>query len=209
MIIAVDGPAASGKGTIARALAKHYGLPHLDTGLLYRAVGVMVARNAGNPDDPGDALAGCAFPDSLLGDATLRSEESGSLASRVSRHPQVRAALLERQRAFARQPDGAVLDGRDIGTVIVPDANAKLFVMASVEVRAQRRHDELLSKGTDVSIASIASDLEARDRRDSERADAPLCRAEDADLLDTSNLGIGAAVQSAIALVDARLKNRR
>jgi cytidylate kinase len=209
MIIAVDGPAASGKGTIARALASHYALPHLDTGLLYRAVGVMVARNAGNPNDPDDALAGCAFPDSLLGDAALRSEESGSLASRVSRHPQVRAALLERQRAFARQPGGAVLDGRDIGTVIVPDADAKLFVMASVAVRAQRRHDELLSNGADVSIAAIASDLEARDRRDSERADAPLLRAEDADLLDTSNLGIGAAVQSAIALVDARLKNRR
>lgn len=208
MIIAVDGPAASGKGTIARALAEHYHLPHLDTGLLYRAVGIMVARNGGDPDDPADALAGCAFPDSLLADPALRSEEAGPLASRVSRHPQVRAALFERQRSFASQPGGALLDGRDIGTVIAPDADAKLFVTASVAVRAQRRHDELLDKGEDVSLAVIAADLEARDRRDSERTNAPLLRAQDADLLDTSDLSIGAAVQRAIALVDARLKNR-
>jgi len=201
MIIAVDGPAASGKGTIARALAAHYGLPHLDTGLLYRAVGITVARAGGNPDDPADALAGCAFADSLLDDPALRSEEAGPLASRASRHPQVRAALLERQRAFASQPGGAVLDGRDIGTVIVPDADAKLFVTASLEERARRRQAEL--PGT--AIASIAADIAARDARDAGRAAAPLKQADDADLLDTTNLSIGAAVQRAIALVDARL----
>ena len=204
MIIAVDGPAASGKGTIARALAAHYGVHHLDTGLLYRAVGVMVSRNGGNPDDPDDALAACDFPDELLHDMELRSEEAGPLASRVSRHPGVRAALLERQRAFAGQPGGAVLDGRDIGTVIAPDADAKLFVTASVDVRARRRHAELAA----TSLESIAAEIAARDKRDSERADAPLRQADDADLLDTSDLSIGAAVQRAIALVDARLQAR-
>jgi len=204
MIIAVDGPAASGKGTIARALAAHYGLPHLDTGLLYRAVGIMVARQGGDPDDPRDALAGSTFPDDLLDDPALRSEEAGPLASRVSRHPEVRAALLERQRAFAGQPGGAVLDGRDIGTIIAPDADAKLFVIAGVDVRARRRHAELAA----MSLESITADITARDKRDTERSDAPLRQAEDADLLDTSDLSIGAAVQRAIALVDARLKDR-
>ena len=136
MIIAVDGPAASGKGTIARALAAHYGLPHLDTGLLYRAVGVNVARAGGNPDDPEDGLAGCTFSLDLLDDPELRSEASGVLASRVSVHPGVRDALFRKQRDFATQPGGAVLDGRDIGTVIAPDADAKLFVVASAQARA-------------------------------------------------------------------------
>ncbi len=204
MIIAVDGPAASGKGTIARALAKHYGLPHLDTGLLYRAVGVSVARIGGNPDDPSDAEAACAFPDSLMADPELRSEGAGPLASRVSRHAGVRKALLERQRAFANQPGGAVLDGRDIGTVIVPDADAKLYITADVHVRAARRQGEL--PGT--AIEAIATELVARDERDMNRAEAPLRRAEDADLLDTTDLSIGAAVQRAIALVDARLRDR-
>lgn len=204
MIIAVDGPAASGKGTIARALAAHYGLPHLDTGLLYRAVGVTVARAGGNPDDPAQALAGCAFVDSLLDDPALRSEAAGPLASRVSRHPAVRAALLERQHAFARQPGGAVLDGRDIGTVIVPDADAKLFVTASLEVRARRRHAEL----PDTTLDSVMADIAARDARDSGRTAAPLKQADDADLLDTSDLSISTAVQRAIALVEARLEGR-
>ncbi|MCW2395102.1 MULTISPECIES: (d)CMP kinase [unclassified Sphingobium] len=208
MIIAVDGPAASGKGTIARALARHYGLPHLDTGLLYRAVGVTVARQGGDADNPADAAAACAFPDSLLADPALRSEEAGPLASRVSRHPQVRAALLERQRAFAAQPGGAVLDGRDIGTVIAPDADAKLFVTASLAVRAQRRHAELSAHGHPVALEALSADLAERDARDMQRADAPLKQAQDADLLDTSNLSIDAAVQHAIALVDARLKSR-
>ncbi len=208
MIIAVDGPAASGKGTIARALAKHYGLPHLDTGLLYRAVGVSVARANGDPDSEADALKACGFADDLLDDSALRSEDAGPLASRVSRHPAVRAALLERQRVFANQPGGAVLDGRDIGTVIAPDADAKLFVIASVGERAKRRYAELSATDETLSLASITADLAERDARDTNRADAPLLQADDADLLDTSNLGIGAAVQHAIALVDARLKSR-
>lgn len=208
MIIAVDGPAASGKGTIARALAAHYDLPLLDTGLLYRAVGLTVLRNGRDPDDPADAEEACAFSDSLLDDPALRSEEAGPLASRVSRHPGVRAALLERQRAFARQPGGAVLDGRDIGTVIAPDADAKLFVTASTPVRSQRRFAELSAKGENVSLEGIAADIAARDERDMNRSSAPLKQAEDADLLDTSDLSIGAAVQRAIALVDARLKDR-
>jgi cytidylate kinase len=208
MIIAVDGPAASGKGTIARALAAHYGLPHLDTGLLYRAVGISVARAGGDPDSEADALAACGFPDSLLADAALRGEEAGPLASRVSRHHEVRAALFQRQRAFATQPAGAVLDGRDIGTVIAPDADAKLFVTASVAVRAQRRFDELSKVDPFVNLEAIEADLVARDLRDTQRAEAPLRQADDADLLDTSDLSIGAAVQRAIALVDARLKDR-
>ena len=208
MIVAVDGPAASGKGTIARALAAHYGLPHLDTGLLYRAVGIGVARAGGDPDNEGDALAACGFDEALLADPALRSEEAGPLASRVSRHPAVRAALLARQRAFATRPGGAVLDGRVIGTVIAPDADAKLFVTASVAVRARRRFDELRTEDPHASLDVIRDDLVARDRRDTERTDAPMVRAGDADLLDTSDLSIGAAVQSAIALVDARLKDR-
>jgi cytidylate kinase len=208
VIIAVDGPAASGKGTIARALAAHYGLPHLDTGLLYRAVGIAVARAGGDPDDEDDALAACAFEDALLADPALRTEAAGPLASRVSRHHGVRAALFERQRAFALQAGGAVLDGRDIGTVIAPDADAKLFVTAGTDVRARRRHDELLDSGDAVNLDMIEADLVARDERDTQRAEAPLRQAPDADLLDTSELSIGAAVQRAIALVDARLKGR-
>jgi len=202
MIIAVDGPAASGKGTIARALAAHYGLAHLDTGLLYRAVGVSVARAGGDPNDAKDAERGCDFAESLLGDPELRSEAAGSLASRVSGHPSVRAALLERQRAFAAQPGGAILDGRDIGTVIAPHADAKLFITASPEVRAKRRHGDDPSRDYD----AILADILARDARDSGRSTAPLLRADDADLLDTTNLTIGDAVQAAIALVEARLR---
>jgi CMP/dCMP kinase len=202
MIIAVDGPAASGKGTIARALAAHFGLPHLDTGLLYRAVGVATKRAGGDPDDGEDALAACGFNDILLTDPELRSEAAGGLASRVSIHPEVRAALLERQRAFANQPSGAVLDGRDIGTVIAPAADAKLFVTASPEVRAERR----LRDDPSQDYAAILEDIRIRDTRDSGRADAPLRQADDADLLDTSDLTIDAAVQRAIALVEARTR---
>lgn len=209
MIIAVDGPTASGKGTIAKALAAHFGLPHLDTGLLYRAVGRQCALNAGNPDDPADALAACDFPDSLLADPELRSEESGGLASRVSIHPGVRQALFERQRAFARQPGGAVLDGRDIGTVIAPEAEAKLFVVASVPARAERRFKEMQAAGKAVSLAEISADLEARDKRDRERAEAPLVAADDAVLLDTSDLGREAAIAAAIAIVESRRAEAR
>jgi CMP/dCMP kinase len=208
MIIAVDGPTASGKGTIARALAAHFGVPHLDTGLLYRAVGLTVARTGGDPDSETDALAACAFPDNLLADPDLRLETTGGLASRVSVHPLVRAALLERQRDFASQPGGAVLDGRDIGTVIAPQADAKLFVVASADARARRRLAELAARGVAGDLAALTADIAARDARDSARSAAPLIRADDADLLDTSNLSIEDGVQRAIALVEARLSRR-
>ena len=204
MIIAVDGPAASGKGTIARALAAHYRLPHLDTGLLYRAVGLGVARRGEDAGDPEAALAAAAFDDVLLSDPEVRTEKAGTLASRVSAHPAVRAALLERQRAFAARAGGAVLDGRDIGTVIAPDAVAKLFVTATPYTRASRRFAELQASG--VKFSDVLVDIEARDWRDANRAAAPLIRADDADLLDTSDLDIDAAVQRAITLVEARLK---
>lgn len=208
MIIAVDGPAASGKGTIARALARHYGLPHLDTGLLYRAVGVSVMRAGGDPGDAEDALRACDFDPALLADAALKTESAGKAASLVSAHPQVREALLERQRAFADQPGGAVLDGRDIGTVIAPRADAKLFVTASSRIRAERRFRELESMGSDVAFDAVLADILARDERDMGRAAAPLRQADDADLLDTSDLSIDAAVQRAISLVEGRTADR-
>lgn len=201
MIIAVDGPTASGKGTIAKALAAHFGLPHLDTGLLYRAVGRQVELNGGNPDDPADAEAACDFPESLLADPHLRSEGSGALASRVSVHPGVRKALYERQHSFAHQPGGAVLDGRDIGTVIVPDAEVKIFVTASVEARAKRRYLEMRERGEEVTLSRIEADLRERDHRDRSRAESPLRPAEDAITLDTSELGREAAIAAAIQIV--------
>ena len=204
MIIAVDGPAASGKGTIAKALARHYGLPHLDTGLLYRAVALTVRRMELDPAKEADAVAACDFDDTLLADAELRTDEIGQLASIVSAHPLVRAALLQRQKRFARQPGGAVLDGRDIGTVIAPDADAKLFVKATPQIRAQRRHKELQGHGSTVSFDKVLADIRARDARDSGRSTAPLVMAADAALLDTSFLSIDASVQKAVALVEAR-----
>ena len=206
MIIAVDGPTASGKGTISKALAAHYGLPFLDTGLLYRAVGQQLALNGGIADVAADALVACDFPDALLDDPVLRNEEIGGLASRVSVHPGVRAALNQRQVDFANQAAGAVLDGRDIGTVIAPHADVKLFVTASAEVRAHRRYEEMLSRGLDVDFDNILADIRARDDRDAGRATAPLKPAVDAILLDTGDLTIGAAVQAAIAAVEARLR---
>lgn len=206
MIIAVDGPTASGKGTVAKALAEHYSLPFLDTGLLYRAVGYQVMQNGGDPDNVVDATKGCDFPESVLGDHTLRSETVGGLASRVSVHPEVRAALNKRQVDFAHQPGGALLDGRDIGTVIAPDADVKLFITAPATVRAARRHAEMVSRGIDVSFEAILADIHARDERDSGRAAAPLKPAEDALLLDTGDLTIGGAVQAAIALVERKLR---
>jgi CMP/dCMP kinase len=207
MIIAVDGPTASGKGTISKALAAHYGLPFLDTGLLYRAVGQHVALNGGNADVAADALVGCAFPDALLDDPILRNEEVGGLASRVSVHPAVRAALNQRQVDFANQAGGAVLDGRDIGTVIAPHADVKLFVTASAEVRAHRRYEEMLSRGLDVDFDTILADIRTRDERDANRAEAPLKPAVDAILLDSGDLTIGDAVQAAIAAVEACLRS--
>lgn len=209
MIIAVDGPTASGKGTIARALAEHFGLPVLDTGLLYRAVGYQTQLNHGDADNAADALAACDFPDRLLDDPALRYETTGGLASRVSVHPQVRAALLQRQVDFANQPGGAILDGRDIGTVIAPHADAKLFVTASADVRARRRHAEMLSRGVDVTFDAVLADVHARDARDTGRADAPLLRALDAMLLDNSDMPRDAAIAAAIAFVEARRNRRR
>ena len=208
MIIAVDGPTASGKGTIAKALAAHFGLPVLDTGLLYRAVGYQTQLNHGDPDNAADALAACDFPASLLDDPALRFESTGSLASRASVHPQVRAALLQRQVDFANQPGGAVLDGRDIGTVIAPHADAKLFVTASPEERARRRHAEMVARGVDVSFDAVLADVHARDARDTGRADAPLLRAADAMLLDNSDMDRDAAIAAAIAFVEERRKAR-
>ncbi|HEX6296770.1 MAG TPA: d(CMP) kinase [Burkholderiales bacterium] len=204
MIIAVDGPTASGKGTIAKALAAHFGLPHLDTGLLYRAVGRQVQLNDADPDDPGAALAACDFADKLLDDEILRSEEVGGFASRVSIHPGVRHALYERQRAFATQEGGAVLDGRDIGTVIAPEAQVKLYVTASVAERARRRWLEMTGRGIDVTLAAIERDIAARDARDMGRDDAPLRAAEDALVLDTTHFGRDAAIEAAIEAVLAR-----
>jgi cytidylate kinase len=204
LVIAVDGPAASGKGTIARALARHYGLPHLDTGLLYRAVAATVLRGELDPAVAADAVSACGFEDGLLADPWLRTDDVGKVASVVSAHPQVRAALLERQKAFAAQPGGAVLDGRDIGTVIAPDADAKLFVQATPEIRAERRHRELQKAGLAADMDTVLADIRARDERDSSRSDAPMVAAEDAVLLDTSTLSIEAAVQKAIELVEAQ-----
>ncbi len=206
MIIAVDGPTASGKGTIAAALAAHFGLAFLDTGLLYRAVGRQVFLDGGDPDNSGDARAATGFPDALLSDPHLRSEETGGYASRVSIHPAVRRALFERQRAFATQPGGAVLDGRDIGTVIAPDADVKLFVTASAHARAERRWKEMHSRGIDVSLDAIEADIMRRDARDTGRADAPLKPAPDALILDTSTLGRDEAIAAAIANVKEALR---
>ena len=210
MIIAVDGPTASGKGTVARALAAHLGLPHLDTGLLYRAVGHQVVLGGGNPDDPGDALSGTAFPDDLLLDPVLRTEGTGGLASRVSLHAPVRQALYEQQRNFALQPGGAVLDGRDIGTVIAPEANLKLFVTASVEARALRRWKEMQERGDSRTLAQIEDDLRRRDERDRTRKEAPLRAAMDAIELDTSDLTANQAIARALELVEhSRQRNGR
>ena len=205
MIIAVDGPAASGKGTIARALARHYHVPHLDTGLLYRAVALTVVRLELDPSIEADAVAACGFDEDLLADPALRDDATGQIASIVSAHPLVRAALLQRQKRFAHQPGGAVLDGRDIGTVIAPDADAKLFIRATPTIRAQRRHAELRARGDDTSYDQVLADIRSRDDRDSSRATAPLVPAIDAAQLDTSFLSIEAAVAKAIALVEARL----
>lgn len=202
MIVAVDGPAASGKGTVARAIAGHFGLPHLDTGLLYRAVGLAVLRHGGDPAEPADALSACAFSAAMLDDPEIRSEAASRAASVVSTHRAVRAALLERQRDFATQPGGAVLDGRDIGTVIAPGAEAKIFVTARPEIRAQRRWEQLDGQA---SYAHVLADISARDARDAGRAVAPLARAADAALLDTSDLAIDEAIRQAIALVEARV----
>ena len=205
LIIAVDGPAASGKGTIARALARHFGLPHMDTGLLYRAVALNLVRFGGDPGNELEAVRACDLSAVSLEDDELRSEIVGSYASRISAYPAVRAHLMERQRQFAAQAEGAVLDGRDIGTVIAPDALVKLFVTASPEVRAKRRLAELTKRGLNVHYDEVLADISARDERDSGRETAPLVQAGDALLLDTSAMDVDQAVAAAIPLVEKRV----
>jgi len=205
-VIAVDGPAASGKGTIARSLAERFGLPHMDTGLLYRAVALNLWRWGGDPASEFEALRAADMLNIDTDDEELRSEPVSRIASSISAYPSVRAALLERQQDFAGQPGGAVLDGRDIGTVIAPDAQVKLFVTASSEIRAQRRVRELLERGMPGHFEDVLSDIRARDARDSSRDVAPLKPAADAIILDTSDLDRDAAVDQAIRLVEERLR---
>lgn len=210
MIIAVDGPSASGKGTLARRLAQHYGLRHLDTGALYRMVGLAILLSGGDPSDEETAHAAARAIDlTLLEHPELRSETTGSAASKVAALPSVREALLQFQRDFAKENGGAVLDGRDIGTVVCPDADVKLFVVARADVRARRRHAELSSYGFAPPYEAVLADIEARDARDMNRAVAPLKPASDALLLDTSDLDIDAAVQQALVLVDKSLAERK
>jgi cytidylate kinase len=208
MIVAVDGPAASGKGTIARALARRYGLPHMDTGLLYRAVALNLLRWDGDPESEFAATRACDFAQVDWQDPELRTEAVGGIASRISAYPKVREALVERQRAFAGQEGGAVLDGRDIGTVIAPEADVKLFVTATPEVRARRRYDELVRAGRNAHYEDVLADIRARDERDTNRAAAPLAQAADAVLIDTSEMGVEQAIEAAVAPVEARRATR-
>jgi cytidylate kinase len=210
LIIAVDGPAASGKGTIAARLAREYGLPHLDTGLLYRAVGLGVLDGGGSLDDEAAAVAAArALKAENLSDAgRLTSGDAGEAASRVAGYPGVRAALLEFQRDFAAQAGGAVLDGRDIGTVIAPDAQAKLFVTATAEVRATRRWKQLTARGDNIAYEDMLADIVRRDERDAGRGAAPMVQAQDAVLLDTTDMDIETAFDAARRIVEAaRVRN--
>ncbi len=208
MIITVDGPAASGKGTLARRIARHMGFAHLDTGRLYRAVGLAVVRAGRDPADPEAAEAAArALDPAVLDDPVLAGDEAAQAASKVAVIPQVRAALLAFQRAFAEGPPdgsaGAVLDGRDIGTVVCPGADIKFFVTASPEVRAERRHKELLNRREDSIYARVLQDLRERDARDSTRSIAPLEPAEDAIVLDTTDMDADAAFATAVRHIEA------
>lgn len=209
LVIAVDGPAASGKGTLARRLAAHYGLAYLDTGSLYRATALAVMLAGGDPSNEGAAVEAAQTLDPVrFTDEQLRSPGAGEAASKVAAIPAVRTALLDLQRSVASKIPGAVLDGRDIGTVVCPDADAKLFVTAAPETRAQRRHLEHLGRGEDISYDEVLADIRRRDERDSGRAVAPLVPAADAHLLDTTELGIEAAFQAALDLVESVLRER-
>jgi cytidylate kinase len=209
MIIAIDGPAASGKGTLARRIAAHFRLAHLDTGLLYRAVARDVRKAGGALDDPAAAAAAAASLDpESLSDPGLRDHGLGEAASVVARIPQVRAAMLGYQRAFARRPEGAVLDGRDIGTVVCPDADVKLYVTASPEVRADRRYREKLDRGEPSTLQAVLEDIRRRDARDGGREASPMRRAADAFLLDTSNLDIEAAFDTAVGEILRKVAQR-
>ncbi|MEQ8435807.1 MAG: (d)CMP kinase [Oceanicaulis sp.] len=205
MIIAVDGPLASGKGTIARALAARFSLPHLDTGTLYRAVAVALL-DAGQPPENAQAAEAAARTLDLnaIDEQKIRTAGAGQAASVVSAHPAVRKALLEIQRDFATQGGGAVLDGRDIGTVIAPDAEVKLYVTASEDTRAWRRQAELVNRGEEITFEQVLGQLRQRDARDSSRADAPLLKADDAIELDTTTMTIDEAVKAAIEIVSTR-----
>jgi cytidylate kinase len=206
VIIAIDGPAASGKGTLGRLIAAHYGLAHLDTGKLYRAIARDVLAAGRSAHDIEAALAAAKELEwTTLGDPTLMDSKLGEAASIVAGHPEVRKVLLAYQRAFAGRKPGAVLDGRDIGTIVCPDADVKLFVTATPEQRAQRRYRELREAGNHISEAEVLADIKRRDERDRNRAVAPLIQAEDAVLLDTTNLDIDAAFKAAIALIDAAM----
>ena len=209
-VIAVDGPAASGKGTVSRMLAKELGYAYLDTGKLYRAVGLAVLGAGGDPSNPADAEpAAKALDPAVLDDPALKSDEAASAASKVAAINGVRAALLQFQRNFAANPPGgefgAVLDGRDIGTVVCPDAPVKLFVTASVEIRAERRHKELLARGDASIYARVLQDLQERDARDSARSVAPMKPADDAIELDTTTLSIDQALEAALTLTKSTL----
>ena len=204
MIIAIDGPAASGKGTLARRLADHYGLRHLDTGLTYRAVAAALLARGLPLGDEAVAVATARNLDlSRLDRDVLSAHEIGEAASRIAVLPGLREELVRLQRRFAQEPPGAVLDGRDIGTVVCPDADVKLYVVASAAERARRRTQELVSKGQDAEYARVLADLERRDRRDAGRAVAPLKPADDADLLDTSEMDIETAFKAAVDIVDS------
>jgi len=206
MIIAVDGPAASGKGTLAKRLAEHYGLSYLDSGALYRAVARDLLRAGARLEDRASAeRAAHAIDPASLDDPALRGADMGKAASIVAQYPELRAVLLERQRIIAQTPPGAVLDGRDIGTVVCPDADIKLFVVASAKERARRRHEELQASGDTTSFEAVLDEIERRDARDRDRATAPLVRAPDAHLLDTTILDIEAAFRAAVDLIDAAM----
>lgn len=203
-VVAIDGPAAAGKGTIARAVAAHFGFAHLDTGLLYRAVGKRALNMGRGVIDEGVAeLVARELKETDVVDEGLRTVLVSRAASRVAALPGVRSALLDFQRKFARRDGGAVLDGRDIGTVICPQADVKLYVTASDETRAQRRFDEVTARGEETTLAQVAADLRARDQRDACREDAPMKQAEDAHLLDTSEMTIEEAVAAAVVIVEA------
>jgi len=204
MIVALDGPAAAGKGTLAKRLAGHFGLPHLDTGALYRAVASRALRTGETPE-----AAAAAFRITDMDAEDLRSGAVGAHASKVAVIPAVRASLLEFQQKFARSPGGAVLDGRDIGTVVCPWPEVvKIYVTASPEARAKRRYNELLGRGETPIYAAVFADLAERDKRDSERAEAPLKPAPDADVLDTSDLDPDAAFRMALGLISAKTRAR-